>query len=748
MRAIAIVHLAVAALLLLSWPGTAKAATADDLMLGGFSLSGEVEAGIREFIERPSPHERGKFEEYRDMRPGFYLDHLRLSAVQPDGMYGMTLFGTHWGFDDQRYDFRVGRLGAWEAFIQWDQTPHVYYRDVRWFGTERDGRITLPLPRPSLPSHNFAPQLDDISMRTDTGRIGFKLTPTPDLDITSTYQVIRRDGFRDFSMSFGSPGNNFWNILEPIDQTIHDFRVGVAIAREQWQAQFGYGFSYFANANRWVRADNPCFPGPVAGCAAGDGGAGSPAIGQMSLPPDNMAHTFSAAAGVNLPLRTRINTSLVYSLYMQNDEFLPHTINPTVVASPAGDLALPQRSLHGIVHNWIGNLTVTSRPFGSLPLTLTGKYRIHDYFDDGDRITFPGIVLNDRTFNESRSAGRWSWRRQNADIDAKYQLLTPVAVTLGAGWERWDRNFHREVPTSDDFTAKLAVDVTPWDWLLARLTYRPSWRRIDEYNSHAHAEHNVVEDVAGALSGQSVLLRKFDEAERNRQRVDALLQITPVDTLTISPTFGYRWDDYINSRLGLQKEEAWNAGIDVSWSPIQRVVFNLSYSHERINQDMRSRSRPVVGTTTFDFPDFDWVSKMADTVDSITLGVRAAVIPGKLDWLANASYQYALGRVDNSNPIFPASGTAGPTGQNETARAKIWPAFEDEYARIDTALRYYFTRNWSASLSYAFESFSKHDWRTDQLNPFMGPSAVFMDLDQRNYTAHIVGLTLAYRFGR
>ena len=744
MKAIAIARLAVAALLLLAWAKTARAGAADDLMLGGFSLSGEVEAGVREYIERPPESRRGKFEEYRDMRPGLFLNYLRLSLQKPDGTYGMDLNGTRWGFDDQRYEYNVGRLGLWELFLEWDQIPHVYSTTARWLATETGrGIFTLPSVRPPLNAHNSAPSLDEISMRTDRGLIGLKLTPTPDVELTTSYQVIRREGNRDFSMAFGSPGNNFYGILEPIDQTIHDFRVGVAIAREQWQAQLGYAFSYFANANRWVRADNPCFPGAPAGCAAGDFAAGSPITGQTSLPPDNMAHTFTAGLGVNLPLRTRINSAFTYSLYLQNDTFLPHTIN-AAVTSP--DLVLPQRSLNGIVQNFIGNLTATSRPFGSLPLTLTAKYRIHEFADLSDQITFPGFVLDDRTLEGARRAGRWSWMRQNADLEARYQLLAPVALTLGAGWERWDRNEHREVPVSDEFTGKAALDVTPFDWLLARLTYRPSFRRIERYNAAAHTEHAVVEDPVAALQGQSVLLRKFDEAERNRQRVDAMLQFTPVDKLSISPTFGYRWDDYIDSRLGLKDEQAWNAGIDISWTPIDRVVVTASYSHERTTSQMRSRSRPVTAAgDTLDFADFDWVSKIADTVDSLTLGVRTTLIPSKLDWLVNASYQYALGRIDNSNPVFPTSGTAA---QAATARAQPWPAFEDELVRVETALRYYFTRSWSASVFYAFESFQKHDWRTDTLNPFIGPDAVWMGNDSKNYTAHIIGATLAYRFGR
>lgn len=46
-----------------------------------------------------------------------------------------------------------------------------------------------------------------------------------------------------------------------------------------------------------------------------------------------------------------------------------------------------------------------------------------------------------------------------------------------------------------------------------------------------------------------------------------------------------------------------------------------------------------------------------------------------------------------------------------------------------------------------FESFSKHDWRTDSLNPFIpGVAAIWLGNDQKNFAAHIIGATLRYRF--
>ena len=187
---------------------------------------------------------------------------------------------------------------------------------------------------------------------------------------------------------------------------------------------------------------------------------------------------------------------------------------------------------------------------------MTAKYRFFDYSDNSDEITFPALVArrSDRS-PPDRFVGRFDYSRQNADTDARWQVRRDTAITIGGGWEHWSRNDHREVPDSDEPYLKAALDATPFDWLLARLTYRPSWRRISNYNTRAHAEHAVAEeDPSTVTQGQSVLLRKFDEAERNRQQVDLFLQITPLETLTITPTASYMFDNYTSGLATTQRQ--------------------------------------------------------------------------------------------------------------------------------------------------------------------------------------------------
>lgn len=138
------------------------------------------------------------------------------------------------------------------------------------------------------------------------------------------------------------------------------------------------------------------------------------------------------------------------------------------------------------------------------------------------------------------------------------------------------------------------------------------------------------------------------------------------------------------------------------------------------------------------------MSKNVDVVDTIHGGVRASIIPKMLEWTASASYSYALGSMDTDNPVDPNSGTAA---QIATAKVRPIPSFEDSLLRVETALKYTFLKSWTAALRYTFEQFEKHDWRTDQLTPTTPTaSSVWLGADLKDYSAHIIALTVGYRF--
>src|SRR5262245_31498194 len=739
----------------LVWAPPAEAQT----NIGGFNVEGDAEAGGRYFIERPSPTRRGKFEEYRDINQGAFLNGLQLRFFRPDDSYSFGFGGANWGLDNQEYALRAGRLGVWEFSFDWDQTPHTISTTARTQAIEASPgvwRLTNSIagvPRQDMTSippavgalYNAGRQFD-ISDRWDTARIALVMTPTPDLDIRSMYTRIHKSGDLPFGVAMGSSGEDFIEVLQPIDQTIHDVRLRTVFVRENWQLQLGYNFNKFENDNNRVIADNPLriTPSPFSF------GVSNPAFGQVSLAPDNQAHTIFIGGGIDLPWKTRLNGSFSYSLRLQNDDFVPHTVNPLI---PTAQLALPQSSLEGKTGIATLNVNAVNRAIPHLTLGLRFRYFNHD--DMTDTLVFPAQVINDQQLTNSQAiqSSTFSYSRYDVDGDAKYRVFPNLATTVGGGWERMDRdNQTREVPTSDDYYAKLAVDWTATDWLLARLTYRPSWRRIDEYNTFAPAANMVLGELTPAdqAASQSTLLRKFDEAERNRQQVDLLLQFTPFDTATIGVNGGWRQDHYLGGQFGLRDATIWTAGFDASWTPVDKVTIFGGYVYEYNFQKILSQNRQLAfvngAVVASDFPDWDWLSDSIDTVQTAHLGANVAVIPNKLDWTITASYSNALGNVDNRNPTVPLPHP--PSFASTTnATALRQPAFEDTLIRLETTIRYWFTKQWALNFGYAFESFEKSDWRTDQLNPFVpGSNSIYLGNDAKNYTAHLIGATVRYVF--
>jgi MtrB/PioB family decaheme-associated outer membrane protein len=700
---------------------------AAQLQLGGFNIEGVVEPGVRFFVDEPSQRRKGKLEEYRDIPEGLFLNELRLRFFRPDSPYSSEIAGSKWGQEDQEFALSTGRLGLWQFDFQWDQTPHIFTTTARLLATRpRPNVFELPTAlqnTASLPLHNAAPFLDEVSVRWDTARMRLNLTPTPDLDITTQYTRIHKHGDRPFGMSFGSPGGNFYEILEPLDHIINDFQLRATLARERWQLQLVYNLSHFDNAFRSVVADNPSFATFTTANAR---------TGAVSLAPDNMAHTVNIAGGVTLPLRTRLTANVGYSLRLQDDSFVGHTVNPVILAANAAALTLPQRDLDGRVGVFNVNVNAVTRPFQ--PLTLTARYRLFDYNDMTDALVFPARVRNDTAFQAGPfKSERFSFTRHNADVDTRWRLAHPVALTVGAGWERWDRGSHREVRESNEYIGKLALDVTPTDWLVARLAYRPSFRETEGYRQVA--------------APQIPTLRKFDMAERRRHRIEAIVNLIPAETLTVSPTFSYFTDDYPRTTHGVRDNTGWSAGFDFSWSPIAYAALSGGYLHERGEQTMRGRNR----NTGQDFPQWDWLSEIADRSDTVYLDLTVSLLPNVLEWRIGANYQTATTGLDTANlGLFTA--VPATAAQIEAARAKPAPAMSEQLWRLETALRYRFARAWTATVGYAFESFERSDWHTNQLIPWVpqtGQTAgtpTYLGAKYDNYAAHLVGLTLGYRF--
>jgi MtrB/PioB family decaheme-associated outer membrane protein len=769
------------ALVVLAGVSVASAQTRTQIQLGGWNVEGEVESGVRFLPQNPNGDRTpgladGKFEEYRDINQGLFLENLRLRIFRPDEAYSFEIAGKNWGLHTQEFHLMGERLGQWQAGFDWDQMRHVYSTDSQSLLQVFGGNVfKLPSTRPPLSDWNSARGWScteasaglgnnscdgQISQQWYTGRLFFKLSPTPNTDISTELTRIYKDGQRPFGMAFGSPGGNFLELVQPISQTIYEFKLHGSWMTEMFQLQGGYTASVFVNDFPWVRADNPCVgagqtaPVPNLACPTPPG-ATPGQFGTTSLPPNNQAHTFTLSGGANLPMRTRINSNFTYQLRFQNQDFQQQTYSNSLVLTNPG-LVLPQKSLNGNVQTALFNVDVTSRPLQA-PVTFTLKYRLYDYMDFSDTITFGAFIINDQNAitPSPYRAGRYSFLRQNADLAGRYQFTPNTALTLGVGWEGWNRSHDYEVTQSDEALAKAAFDYTPTDWLLARLSYTAGFRRGNGYNSNAWGEANGNQPPTFTGSGsQDTHMRKFNEGDRNQQVVNLMLQLTPTDKLSFTPSASYKYVNYVSSGLfdsqaaplgnmsllGLQQVVGWNAGMDITWTPSDRISFSAGYVHESNFQKQRNRNNPPTDAS------MDWISDSTDTVETFHASTKATILPEKLVFKMNGAYSQALGRVETYSPN--ATGSAVYSANQPNDIAFRWPAFYDSLAHIDAALEYNLTKALTAKFFYIYEQYINHNWQTGALTPFLGNAvnAVFLGQNWQNYTAQTVGLTLRYKF--
>ena len=751
-----------------------------------FQLTGlDVEGGYR-FIggDRSS----AKFQEYRVLQESPFVDHARLSLETKDKKRYVEFFTFDPFKNDQSYNLRAGKYGDYELEIFWDQIPHVFSTTGRtvFNTTIADNAAVLTLP-PDAPRNNptsaavltnFLNQRAapvDLAFTTSKGGLKLKYNLTESLDLGVRYTYTEKDGTIPFGAGFGSPGGTIVELPAPVFNRTHVAEAKAQYARPGWNVGLGYTGSFFNQGIDNITFDNPLHntsnTGPVTGPPA------IPALsakGLTTMDPSNQAHNVFLTGGMSLPLRTRITGKFSYGWRLQDDPFVQHTVNPALqpFTQPGQSLELPRKSLDADIRTTLVTLNATSRPF-TLPLTLSGGYRYFDYDDQTEELLFDthvvrdlGAIVVDTTVNAP-----FSYTKHNAHLGAGYSLLSNLNLKLGYEWERWNRNpAHREVENSDEHTLKTSLDYSPLDWLLLRGAYRRGWRSVDEYRPQAHAAH-VAQDIEDGVftlnrQGQSVLGRKFDEADRTRDKVELLASITPLESLNFTVTYGLLHDDFDEARcqqstafvspcpqqtspLGLNESTGWSLGGDLAYSPFQWLSLFVNYTREEFRYDQLSRSRPVTGTTTFDFIDFDWRSVNTDTIDTYGAGADVSLIPNRLNLKLTWSFSEADTIIRSFNPVTPTSGTAA---QRNTATALNLPTDNTNLHTLIAALRYKLTKNWSLKGEYRWEQFRETNFQTDTIvltglaglppttDVFLG--AKFL----QDYDAHIGAVTLRYSF--
>ena len=785
---------------------------------------GFVEFGGRGFLNDPTygghivngQGSLAKFYEYRDLRPGPFGD-FNVATGSRNGLYEIDAWSTNPGYRDQRYDAYLSKAGEQYFNAEWDQTQHIYSTSGSTLFNTNGNALTLANPAigtqlfnagiapgwltfanppnaaqiakanamSTIINQNVHPT--DVGIVRDTASVDYRYTPNDNWDIKANYSNMRRTGSQVDSVLFTATNNGSRvDVAKPVNDTTQNFGVngeyvGTSAWGQKFNAMVGYMGSLYKDSFADYTVQNPFCNGAV---CAGNGTA-TATQAMMSTPPDNSMNGVTATLGADLPVNSRYMGTISYSGMRQNQQFLPFSINPVVLAGGAlaNNLAsLPAQSLNGEINTLLINNVVTSQITSDLKTKLS--YRYYDYDNQTPQIQIADWAIADATSAKGTTNNyapvnplMVGYIKQNGAAEATYRPVNSVNLGASYGVEHYD--FTRfDASSTTEGTFKLYGDWKPASWITARASGSYGERRASNYDYLGNVgmfQWPVPRALSAVnLTGwpnstnYSEAYRQFYLDDRNRSQAKFQIDVDVIRNLTVTPTINIRNDGFLltQNQLGLTKDNSTAAGLELAYAATPDLRFLFSYMNEQRGQQTLSSSTilaPYTTNTAYTCPlpttCQEYMANINDRVNTFIVGMSYAFIPQRVELGLN----YTLSMGKDSSPLIFQNGT-GPvlTAGQPTSLASQFPDVNTTFQRLEATSKYTFdpdlvhSLGWTGAVSlklrYAWERNSVTNWNNDLMQPYMYQTlmqsqvAYYQALagNNPNYNVHMLGGTIAW----
>lgn len=761
-KTIVILSLSVATLLFLVAPSLAQ------VDLGDYTISGSAEVG-----GMPS-HRSGdttKLEEYRDLPETVVVPQLELFIDTKKKDFYLDLESIKTGRADQSYRLRAGRSGLLDVEFIWDQIPHLFNVDNARTPYSMNGGVYTLSSKPGGTTGaamrdwvNANAQSTNLNLYNGLAKLNIRYTPTPGWTFTGSYGSQNTTGGRAFGAYFGpSPGNfNITELVEPIDYQTHNIELGGEYAGNGWTLGLKYNGSLFHNNNNTLTWDNPLnTTGVGSACvdSATYGPGTGPCRGRFDLYPSNQAHTISLTGTANLPFKTNFMSTFSYGWRLQNDKFIPFTIN-SAVTQPF----INRNSLDGDVRPTLINANLVNNFFKDVDLKAI--YRYYDFANHSKRVFLPnGFIVNDQgTANgDELYSFPYSYAKQNLGFDASYKVTHWLTAKMSYGWELMHRSIAREMLNSNEHTFGPTFDMRPTAETLFRISYKRGIRDAHNYDAGHNVTVEIGETPDAIRAARLAELRKFDEAARDRDRFSSYYQYSPTEKLTLHGGFDFTLDRYPRTVIGAQKDIDYVPSLGFVYAPLEWLSLFSDYNWERSDWRMQAIARntgaggcpDLDARTAENCPAATWRSRGNDAIHTVKIGSDTQVIKNVLNIRLQYGFSYGSSAVH-------ASGNNPTSGDSGVQPAVDYPTIVNHWHEFLASAEYAIHKNVSLKLGYYFNSYSSKDagvdmmklWMGDVETPAGGPNfnssigrSIFLgDSGKGSYQAHIGFLGLRFKF--
>jgi len=734
---------------------------------GAVSITGRIVDGERE---------SAKFQEYREIPEGV-SGSIELKHQRKDGYY-LDLKASDIAEDDQYTNLRIGKYGKYRIEIVYDQIPHRFAFDaLTLYGGIGSGNLTLSprlqsdlqgstsandLAARTKSALTGAPQVD-LELMRKIGKVNIDVMAFDPLNLRIELSREERRGARPFFGSFGF--GNAIEIAEPIDYDTTEVKLIAEYSQRPLLLNATYTLSIFKNnidtvtwANPFRAVDSTNATAYTATFAAG------PSRGLIDLYPDNISNNLSLTGSwSDLPFRTRISATASWAWQRQDDDLVPYTTNTAIkVGAESGvagvpvpinafdPSALPASHVDAKNNVSLYNLGLTSRPLDFM--NVKARYRYYESDKKTDIVEFPGHVRFDAVWEPEHEANvPNSYKKHTAGVDVGLDVARVTNLGVGYTFEKIKRT-NREVEDQEDNTVKVSVDNRSLAWLDLKASYERSTRRGKyDFETPFLATH-LGEEGEGPVP-QLPSLRKYDQANRDRDRIRLLATVYPLDPLSVTGSVVFGKDKFDSSDFGLLDDKHQIYSLDVDYAVSQWLNLFAFYSFEKYTNTQKARQwtpdaigDPFTRETGVE-SNSNWTAENEDKLNTFGAGVDFAIIPKKLGLKLTYSYSKTDGKIKLASPL-------GTSANDNNAFTPLDFTEVDDVTlhRLDARLKYQINKNLAVAVGYMWEKFDIRDFNlegftnvpTTTTGAYNG--ALLMGTLPKDYDANVVYTKLVYTF--
>ena len=667
------------------------------------TLSGEISVTAQHLNMQG---EKAKFNEYRDIRDGFYGD---LNLQYESGNYYLDFRASEAGRKTQSYELTGGKWGSFRYDFKYDQLPHNFTYGARSFYSGVGGANLSYTTPPTTDISTWSSFDYSVERRNYAG--GFKLDKIKPFFVDVSIAKETRKGVYPLAAAGTTPGGIGIELPAPINYITDNYKIEAGYARNPLFLAVSYFYTKFSNDNANLYFQNPASTATV------------PDV--LTLPPNNDQYKLNLQGALKMPWNSKFNLNLS-TARAESDSRL---FSSYVTGGGTQAVGLSDSIFNGRMDTQNYSFILTTNPFHFLDGKVFYQYYRRENKSDQIVTTLPPAtnpIINPL----------FGYRKEKYGADLGFRL--PASFYVSGGYSRVNTQRDRDdTPKNYDDLYHLDLRWSGLDFMVAKAGY-------EGLNRRAHFEASP--DVAVELYE-----RRYDVAAKHQDTYKASLEFFPVENLNFNLGYKYKENRYQDAVLGLQSDRRNEVSVDADYLILPRVRLFGYFDWEYVSLDQFQRrlsafanSNPNLTPTA---TDYNWRLTQTEKNYSYGLGTEIFLIPKKLSLVAQHNNQKSNGHADYTY-FLGATPLPGGRTQDNIDLSQL-----DDYRLTNYIVKaiYHVTPALSLTGGWAYEKYVYDD---AQYNGYQyvpattGTNGAFLTGAYKDpaYRANVFFLTVAYKF--